>query len=93
MKFIGFIEELKRVDLTSEEIDKSQDVDSGTVVIRADIDGRFKKVLLDLDGRQYDMAIEAHRSRSMMQAVGTLRKDGRSWRLDQPLLSAVVAKK
>lgn len=70
---VGPVIELKR----SEENPLS--VDSGEVVIRADVDGRSRKVTVPLDGADYDWAIRAHRAKQPYVVSGILGKKGNSW--------------
>lgn len=57
------------------------DHDSGDVVIRADVEGRLRKVRVELSGDDYNKAIAAHQARTPFIVTGTLGKQGRSWSL------------
>ncbi|PPF41855.1 hypothetical protein C5B85_18210 [Pseudoclavibacter sp. AY1F1] len=59
---------------------------AGEVVLRADIDGSWRKVGITLSGTDYDWAIEAHRKKLPLTAGGVLEKVGRSWVLSEPVL-------
>jgi hypothetical protein len=72
---VGPVVELKR----SEDLPTA--ADSGEVVIRADIDGKSRKVTVPLEGSDYDWAIRAHRAKQPYVVSGILGKKGRSWRL------------
>lgn len=54
-------------------------LESGEVVIRADVEGRLRKVKVELSGEDYDWAIFAHRERLPFTVSGTLGKKGNSW--------------
>ncbi|MDO5867138.1 MULTISPECIES: hypothetical protein [Paenarthrobacter] len=56
-------------------------MESGEVVIRADIEGRLRKVKVELSGEDYDWAILAHRERLPFTVSGNLGKKGNSWAL------------
>lgn len=59
---------------------------AGEVVLRADIDGYWRKVGVALSGVDYDSAIEAHREKFPLTVSGVLEKSGRSWTLKGPIL-------
>lgn len=59
---------------------------AGEVVLRADIDGSWRKVGVTLSGADYDSAIEAHREKFPLTVSGVLEKSGRSWVLTGPHL-------
>ncbi|MET3952688.1 hypothetical protein [Arthrobacter sp. UYEF36] len=73
---VGPVVELKR----SEERPGSDQ--EGEVVVRADVEGRDRRITVPLFGRQYDWAIRAHRARLPLTVTGVLAKEGRSWRLE-----------
>ncbi len=73
---VGPVVELRR----SEE--RPGDDQEGEVIIRADVDGRDRRITVPLFGRQYDWAIRAHRARLPMTVTGVLSKRGRSWKLE-----------
>lgn len=66
----------------SREVPTEGDVDqTGEVTIRADIDGRFRKVIVELDGDEHEWAIRAYREHFPVIVTGELVKR-RSWRLE-----------
>ncbi len=66
----------------SREVPTEGDVDqSGEVTIRADIDGRFRKVIVELDGDEHEWAIRSYREHFPVIVTGELVKR-RSWRLE-----------
>jgi hypothetical protein len=56
-------------------------MESGEVVIRADVEGRLRNVKVELSGEDYDWAILAHRERLPFTVSGNLGKKGNSWAL------------
>lgn len=56
-------------------------MESGEVVIRADIEGRLRNVRVELSGEDYDWAIFAHRERLPFTVSGKIGKKGNSWTL------------
>ncbi|RJT82210.1 hypothetical protein D6T63_05675 [Arthrobacter cheniae] len=55
--------------------------DSGEIIVRADVEGRLRKVRVELAGEDYDWAIVAHRERLPFTVSGTLGKKSNSWTL------------
>lgn len=72
---VGPVTELRR----PERYDPS--MDSGEIVLRAEVEGRLRKVRVELAGEDYDWAIVAHRERLPFTVSGTLGKKGNSWSL------------
>ncbi|WP_181025607.1 hypothetical protein [Rathayibacter rathayi] len=71
----GPVVELKRGD------DPSLEEGSGDVVVRADVEGVWRRVSVSLAGADYDVAIVAHRQTLPFTVSGVLEKVGRSWKL------------
>jgi hypothetical protein len=69
----GPVVELKRGD----EIPVEED--EGEIVVRADVDGAWRRVTVPLAGVDYDWAIRAHRKRLPFTVSGVLEKRGRLW--------------
>ncbi|NKT05208.1 hypothetical protein GS485_11275 [Rhodococcus hoagii] len=78
---IGPVTELKR----SEQDDTGQNEDSGEIVIRADVNGRFRRIVVPLRGVAYDWAIRAHRDRLPFSVTGELARKSNVWRLNEPI--------
>lgn len=85
----------KQVTITGPVVELRRGVDAGSdgdgegageVVLRADIDGSWRKVGVALSGVDYDSAIEAHREKFPLTVSGVLEKSGRSWVLKGPIL-------
>lgn len=70
---VGPVTELRRGEHHDPEME------SGEVVIRAEVEGRLRKVKVELSGEDYDWAILAHRERLPFTVSGNLGKKGRSW--------------
>ncbi|NRG40125.1 hypothetical protein HRK28_04235 [Rathayibacter sp. VKM Ac-2835] len=71
----GPVVELKRSD------DGDPDGDSGEIVVRADVEGSWRRVSVALLGSDHDVAIVAYRQKLPFTVSGVLDKVGRSWRL------------
>jgi hypothetical protein len=56
----------------------------GTIVIEGQAQGATRNVHVELPDNQYDLAVDAHRSRRPVRIHGTLYKRGRSWVLSEP---------
>jgi hypothetical protein len=56
----------------------------GTIVIEGETRGANRHVHVELPDDQYDLAVDAHRSRRPVRIHGTLYKRGRSWVLSEP---------
>lgn len=67
------------VKLESEDASKS-----GRVTVATEIDGRIRKVQVDLEGEDYEGAITAHRDRQAVRLIGKLVKDNRNYVLHNP---------
>lgn len=83
----------KRVTILGSVVELRRGADGGTspdgggdVVVRADVDGYWRKVAVSLSGLDYDIAIEAHREHFPLTIDGVLDKPGRSWVLQDPTL-------
>jgi len=71
----GPVVELKR----SEE--PGQEEDFGDVVVRADVDGKWRRVSVSLSGAEHQVAIVAYQQKLPFTVSGLLEKVGRSWSL------------
>ncbi|MDN3905784.1 hypothetical protein [Arthrobacter sp. YD2] len=69
----GHVSELKRSP------DQEVDAEVGSVVVRAELDGRLRNVHVELSGSDYESAILAHHRRVPVILSGTLRNEKRSW--------------
>jgi hypothetical protein len=56
----------------------------GTIVIEGETRDEKRNVHVELPDDQYDLAVEAHRTRHPVRIRGTLYKRGRSWVLSEP---------
>lgn len=56
----------------------------GTIVIEGEARGEKRNVHVELPDEQYDVAVEAHRTKQPVRIRGTLFKQGRSWVLSDP---------
>ncbi|MBI1867520.1 MAG: hypothetical protein HYS06_04395 [Methylocystis sp.] len=56
----------------------------GRVTMKAVVDGKLMSVQAQLQPRDYDLAIEAHRIQQPIATTGTLERIGRRWRLSTP---------
>ncbi len=56
----------------------------GRVTMKAVVDGRLRSVQAELQPSDYEVAIEAHRQRRPISALGTLEPVGHRWRLAGP---------
>lgn len=74
---VGHVVELRRSEIPDPNDDR------GVVVIRADVEGKLRKVQLSLEPDLYETALAAHRQRLPVVASGTLEKSGRSWVLNK----------
>ncbi|WP_066588538.1 hypothetical protein [Cellulomonas timonensis] len=73
----GFVVALER--------EEGDDVDSGEVVIQADVGGSVKKVRAELSGTDYEWAVVAHRQRLPFTVNGRLGKKGNRWAVLGPV--------
>lgn len=69
------------VTALSRNLADEEAAESGEVTVMADIDGRIRKVLVDLEGEAHQFAIRAYRDKFPIVVSGELVKR-RSWRLD-----------
>ncbi|MDH6678456.1 hypothetical protein M2284_002659 [Rhodococcus sp. LBL1] len=78
---VGPVTELKR----SEQDDAEEGEDAGEIVIRADVNGRLRRIVVPLSGTSYDWAIRAHRDRLPFTVTGELARKSNVWRLNEPI--------
>jgi hypothetical protein len=78
---IGPVTELKR----TEAAPQSGEDEDGEIVIRAEIEGRVRRVVIELAGSDYDWAIRAHRAKIPFTVTGELGKKGNVWHLNEPI--------
>lgn len=69
------------VELRRGERVGGDDAERGEIVVRADVDGVWKRVTVELSGVDYDDAIAAHRQQLPFVVSGVLEKVKRSWAL------------
>jgi hypothetical protein len=69
------------VELRRGERAGGDDAERGEIVVRADVDGSWKRVTVELSGVDYDDAIAAHRQQLPFVVSGVLEKVKRSWAL------------
>ncbi|MEA9986072.1 hypothetical protein [Subtercola sp. RTI3] len=69
------------VELRRGERSNDDDAATGEIVVRADVDGSWKRVTIELSGDDYDVAIAAHREQLPFTVSGVLEKVKRSWEL------------
>ncbi|NII41713.1 hypothetical protein E9228_002360 [Curtobacterium flaccumfaciens] len=69
------------VELRRGERVGGDDAERGEIVVRADVDGSWKRVTVELSGADYDDAIAAHRQQLPFVVSGVLEKVKRSWAL------------
>lgn len=62
---------------------------TGQITVAAVVDGQMRKVNVELFGRDYDLAIEAHQHERPLVCEGELSKEGRSYLLRSPRNLAV----
>ena len=65
-------------------LDRPEGVSEGTVTLFGFVEGQDRKVQIHLHGSEYDLAIQAHKDGSQVLCAGNLRKEGRSFVLQQP---------
>jgi len=63
---------------------REKDDEIGTIVIEGEARGEKRKVHVELPDDQYDLAVQAHKTRRPIMIRGTLYKRGRSWVLSDP---------
>lgn len=63
---------------------REKDDEIGTIVIEGETRGEKRKVHVELPDDQYDLAVQAHKTRQPIRIRGTLYKRGRSWVLSDP---------
>jgi hypothetical protein len=63
---------------------REKDDEIGTIVIEGETRGEKRKVHVELPDDQYDIAVQAHKTRRPILIRGTLYKRGRSWVLSDP---------
>jgi hypothetical protein len=69
----GFVTDLHRADSRM-----------GTITVSAVVEDRFRKVRIDLDPADYDLAITAHRERLPIACEGDLVREGKGYVLKSP---------
>ena len=62
----------------------------GEVAIAGIVDGGIRQVLVSLGGDDYQMAVQAHHQELAVSVEGELMREGRSYRLSNPRLFAVM---
>ncbi|MCR5622049.1 MAG: hypothetical protein K6G18_09360 [Treponema sp.] len=83
---IDTVKEYYKQDLTTEnfvlighvtKLHQEVDDSEGDITLTCEIDGKLKKVKLELNENFYTIAQEAHRNKSYLRCVGTLKINGR----------------
>jgi hypothetical protein len=70
---------------TVERLNRPDGSDIGTVVIPTEVEGRVRRVSIQLSGDDYDIAVRSHRDRIPLVCEGTLVKQGVSYTLQAPV--------
>lgn len=73
-----------------QRLNRGKDDDDGTITLNTFLDGASRSVAVVLDQTDYEAAIKAHASRSMVALRGDLDRMNRRWRLLNPRLVGVV---
>ena len=81
MRLAGFVRHLTR---EQSEID-------GTIRLAVDVDGHQQSVMALLDREDYELAVQAHRDRSVVVLAGDLDRIGQRWRLLNPRIESVIS--
>ena len=80
VSLIGRIRRLQRDDREAD----------GTITLRTYIDGRVQSVTAALNRPDYDRAIQAHKSGTLVAMMGDLERFGQRWRLRNSRIAAVI---
>lgn len=81
VRLTGFVRHLTR---EQSEID-------GTIRLAVDVDGHQQSVMALLDREDYELAVQAHRDRSVVVLAGDLDRIGQRWRLLNPRIESVIS--
>ena len=73
-----------------QRLNRGKEDDDGTITLNTFFDGASRSVTVVLDQADYETAIKAHASRSMVTLLGDLDQMKRRWRLLNPRLIGVV---
>ncbi len=65
-------------------LDRTPEATEGHVTLKASLDGRYRRIVLQLNADTYRLALQAHDERRTVQCSGDLLKEGRSYRLKDP---------
>lgn len=66
------------------KLERSENSSTGQVTILAPIEDAMRKVVVTLDGKEYDKATSAHQNYRFVKLIGSVKRDGRSFRLLEP---------
>ncbi|GGN29312.1 hypothetical protein GCM10011609_86220 [Lentzea pudingi] len=77
---IGSVRSLTREDVAPDE------PESATIVLVADVRGKTRAVNVTVTGKDHDWAIMAYRSKLPFTVTGDLAREGRGWRLSDPVV-------
>ncbi|GAA1264789.1 hypothetical protein [Saccharothrix xinjiangensis] len=77
---IGSVRSLTREDTAPDE------PESATIVLVADVRGKTRAVNVTVTGQDHDWAILAYRSKLPFTVTGDLSREGRGWRLSDPVV-------
>lgn len=71
------------------KLDRKSADQPGIVTVVGDVDGRARRVLIELTGDDYATALHAHGKDASLRVAGTLVREGRSFRLLHPAELAI----
>jgi hypothetical protein len=69
---------------------KDRGDEHGKVVVSAPVEGQDRRISVELDAKNYDLAIQAHKEGMRVSCLGDLLKDGVTYRLQNPRGFAVA---
>lgn len=67
------------------KLQRNQTASFGMVTVLAPVEGRSRKITLALPDRDYQTAVVAHHQHLYVRVVGTLAREGKSYRLENPV--------
>jgi hypothetical protein len=65
-------------------LDRGRDASEGDVTIEASLEGKLRRIALQLGTETYSLAVQAHDERRPVRCTGDLAKEGRGYRLKDP---------
>lgn len=78
---IGPVTELRRAESGADAAPSEE----GDIIVRAEVEGRVRRIAVTLTGADYDWAIRAHREKLPFTVTGELGKRGNVWCLNDPI--------